>query len=153
MVVLNRVIQQAAYQSVGGMLIGSSIDSFFPKSESVTSSNAMKVAAEALAEIVLLSGVTATFLNWVNARIPGEDPTMKIAFTATLLTSTPNLTEKLQHLSSYIGETIGSHYMGERVPTSNTPSQPGYIYANQSPLNPDVPSITGGEENLPFGSD
>ena len=133
------------------MLAGSAIDSFFPKTSEVTSSNALKVGAEALAEIVLLSAITAGFFNWVSARVPGEDATGKVAFVVTLSASIPTLNTKLAALSSYVGGLISNHYVGERVPESNQPSQPGYIFANTSPNNPDVPSPTGGEENFPFG--
>lgn len=151
MVVLNRVVQNAVYQSAGGMVVGSAIDGFFPKSTDVTSSNALKVGAEALAEIVLISAVSAAYFNWVGARIPGEDATGKLAFMIALPASIPNLNSKISNLSSYLGGMLSNHYMGERVPESNQPTQAGYIYANNSPNNPDVPSPTGGEEGFPFG--
>lgn len=150
MVVLNRVVQNAVYQSAGGMVAGSAIDSFFPKTSEVTSSNALKVGAEALAEIVLLSAITAGFFNWVGARVPGEDATGKVAFVITLSASIPTLNAKCAALSSYVGGLISNHYVGERVPASNQPTQPGYIFANTSAANPDVPASSG-EENYPFG--
>ena len=150
---ITNIASQTTFQTLGGLLIGSSIDKFFDELDGeIDNENFVKVLGESLLQLGVISFISAAYFDFIGRRfnVRGEDPTKGISFMLSLMGSQPNLTKKLSSLSNFVKDFLKQYYIsGNKIKSKNIITKPGYITQNLSSENPDNQHI--GEEDEKAG--
>lgn len=146
---LQKVIQEATYQGIGGFVIGTVVDSLFPPAEEIHDGNFVKQAAETLFQLGAVGFGSALFFDFLFKRGIKSDDTKYIPFVFSLLASQNSLLTKLKGLSLYSSAKI-TNWLNMPDPISQKPTNgnnihaAGYMSLNTDVNNPEVPA--GSEE-------
>jgi len=122
---ITEIIRQSIYQSVGGIAVGSIVDSLFPTAVAVDGSSALKTGAEVILQIGLAAFASNAITEFIEGRVGGLDPTHKLPFYLTMIATQPQLASKLIGISNY-----GKSWISEMSQIPSTPALQGVNQAS-----------------------
>ncbi len=137
---ISSVARETALQFIGGVGIGTALDSLFPESHDVNALNVMIELGSAALQLGLNGFLAAAFYDFA-ARKGDGDPSNGISFTLTLVAAQPNLMKRLGNISTYVKAHVTKGPSLLQMPDSKmSADKPGYIAMNLQKTNNDVPA-------------
>lgn len=143
------IIEKTVAQTVGGLLIGGAIDSFFPAPASaITKDNAIKELAIVLVQMGALGILTSVYYGFLARRGLNADGLLNIPFLISLIATQANLFNRLQQIRQALMSLLKSTYLGKMPASNDNPAKAGYQAVRRNDDNVDVP-VDGGHESMP----